>query len=90
MTGGTITFLLDKDPTLSATGAIQKDGSFSLTTHYVAGNNASSKVGAPSGEYSVTVEPAYGDELPNAIKGNSVSKKFTVSEGENNFVVEVE
>lgn len=88
--GGMITFQLDKDPALSATGEIQKDGSFTLTTHYVSGNSGASKSGAPIGEYSVTVEPAYGDELPNSIKGNSVSKKYSVKEGNNSFVIEVD
>jgi len=88
--GGTITFQLDKDPSLNATGEIQKDGSFTLATHYVSNNSGASKPGAPVGEYSVTVERFYGDELPNSIKGNSVSKKFTVKEGDNSFLVEVE
>ena len=88
--GGTITFQLDQDPTLNATGVIQKDGSFSLTTHYVSRNSDASKPGAPAGEYSVTVEPSYGNELPSVIKGNSVSKKFTVKEGDNSFVVEAD
>lgn len=90
ISGGMITFQLDKDPTLTATGEIQKDGSFTLTTYYVSSNYGASKPGAPTGEYSVTVEPAYGDELPNSIVGNSVSKKFTVKEGENSFVIELE
>ncbi len=90
ISGGMITFQLDKDPTLTATGEIQKDGSFTLTTHYVSRNSGASKPGAPAGEYSVTVEPSYGDQLPDAIVGNSVSKKFTVKEGENSFVIEVE
>ena len=87
--GGTITFQLDKDPTMNATGEIQKDGSFSLTTHYVSGNNAATKPGAPLGEYSVTVEPSYGAELPTVIKGTTVTQKFTVKEGDNSFTVEV-
>lgn len=88
--GGTITFQLDEDPALNATGDIQKDGSFSLTTHYVSRSSGASKPGAPVGVYSVTVEPFYGDELPTRIKGSSVTEKFTVKEGDNTFVVEVE
>lgn len=88
--GGTITFQLDKDPTVNATGEIGKDGSFSLTTHYVSRNSGASKPGAPVGQYTVTVEPAYGEELPTSIKGSSVSQKFTVVAGDNNFTVEVD
>ena len=89
-TGGMITFQLDEDPKINATGDIQKDGSFSLTTHYVSRNSGASKPGAPIGVYSVTVEPFYGEELPTRIIGSSVTEKFTVKEGDNTFVVEVE
>ena len=88
--GGTITFQLQTDPTMNPTGSIQKDGSFSLTTHYANGNRSSTKPGAPAGLYSVTIEPDYGPELPTHITGHTVSEKFTVKEGENSFTVEVD
>ena len=88
--GGTITFQLESDRTVNPTGTIQKDGSFTLTTHYNSGSSSSTKPGAPAGQYAVTVEPDYGPELPTVIKGNTVSQKFTVKEGDNSFTVEVD
>ncbi len=88
--GGTITFQLESDPKVNPTGPIQKDGSFTLTTHYNSGNSTSTKPGAPAGQYTVTVEPDYGPELPTVIKGNTVSQKFAVKEEENSFTVEVD
>jgi len=87
--GGTITFQLASDPTMGITGEIQKDGAFTLTTNFASGNAAKALTGAPAGEYTVTVEPSYGDELPTVIKGYTVKQKFTVKEAGNDFRVEV-
>jgi hypothetical protein len=89
--GGTLTFQQVADTGVVATGEIQKDGTFTLTTHFSVRNKAKQKPGAPAGEYKVWVEEAQPQTGPDGqlvIDPIVVGKNYTVEPKENDFLVE--
>jgi hypothetical protein len=96
--GGTITFESASPPYLRATGRIEPDGSFELSTLDVG-------PGAPEGEHRVRVEPEVPDSVdmsqgysaaqarivhPKYLQFETSGLTYKVVPGENNFTVEVE
>lgn len=82
--GGAISFASDADRSLSVSGEIKDDGSFTL--HTVKGRDR--VAGAPEGEYSVTVMPPLpADHQPVAVM--ELAKKYRVEPHENTFTIEV-
>src|SRR5262245_57499198 len=81
VTDGRIEFQSLSDPSLRATGEIDDDGNFSLTTY----RDGRERAGAVAGEHKVIVEPEWGDEkliipLPNS---------YTVERKDNAFTIEL-
>ena len=81
LTGGAVKFQSATDTTLSTTGEIQPDGSFTLSTFA----NKERVKGAPPGEYRVTVIPPLGTE--HAIQPITLPKPFTVEARDNTFTI---
>jgi hypothetical protein len=83
MTRGTVVFSPIDDPNFTATGELQPDGSFTLTTK-MPGKTAS---GAPEGEYrvriNVPIEPG-STRPPNLI---GINETFSVKPGDNDFTI---
>ena len=76
LTKGTITFFPLGDPNFAASGEIQPDGTFELTSMML----GRIERGVPEGKYRVTVEPPLDSPSENF---------FTVKPGENDFTVSV-
>jgi hypothetical protein len=91
-TGGLVTFRSTSDPGMMASGEIQADGSFTLTTYYVVAGQARTKPGAVAGEHTVTVEerqiPAARGAV-NKISPIILNKKCRVEVKENSLLIEV-
>lgn len=90
-TGGTITFKSTSDPGMMASGDIQADGRFTLTTYYVVAGQARTKPGAIAGEHTVTVEepePAVRRGPASEARSIVLPKKYQVEAKENSLVIE--
>jgi hypothetical protein len=82
--GGAILFIPLTDNTLSVSGEINDDGSFTLYT--VKGSEKAK--GAPEGAYRVTVQPPIlADHRP--VQGISLTETYRVEPKENTFTIEV-
>lgn len=86
--GGTVTFQSVDTPGLSATGDIQKDGTFTLRTHYVSDNKGRTKPGAVAGTHDVLLDPLGGQT--DRASALIVPTRYRVSTGENDITVEAE
>jgi hypothetical protein len=76
---------------MMAAGEIQKDGRFTLTTHYVLAGKAHTKPGAVAGEYTVTVESPEPKGDRRGAKETApvvIPRKYRVEAGPNSFVIE--
>src|SRR5262245_46488893 len=90
-TGGTVTFRSVSDSGAVATGEIQKDGTFTLVTHYLVDGQPRTRPGAAAGEYTVEVAAAGGPVDRDGVSSTppvQVARKYKVQPGENDFVVE--
>jgi hypothetical protein len=81
---GRIEFQSMSDPSLRATGEIDSDGSFTLTTH----KDGKTRQGAIEGQHKVIVEPDVGDDEPAIVI--VLPKPYTVEVRENDFKIEIE
>jgi hypothetical protein len=82
--GGAILFIPLTDNTLSVSGEINDDGSFTLYT--VKGSEKTK--GAPEGAYRVTVQPPIlADHRP--VQGISLTETYRIEPKENTFTIEV-
>jgi hypothetical protein len=89
--GGTITFQSVSAPEMLASGEIEADGSFTLTTHYVMAGQAKTRAGAVAGEHTVTLQPpeeARGRGKDKKTKPSVLSKKYHIEMGPNALVVQ--
>ena len=81
LTGGSVKFQSLTDPSLSTTGEIKPDGSFSLSTFA----DKERVKGAPLGEYRVTVIPPLGTE--HAVQPITLPKPYKVEARDNTFAI---
>jgi len=81
LTGGVVSFQSQADQSLTTTGEIQPDGSFSLWTFV----DKERVKGVPPGEYRVTVVPPLGAD--HSVKPISIAKPYTVEAKENRFTI---
>jgi hypothetical protein len=84
MTGGVISFQSIADPSLTMSGDIQFDGTFTLRTF----QGDTQVPGIPPGDYQVSVMPLAGDQATSPpVEPILLPKKYTVKPGENNFTI---
>jgi len=91
-TGGTLTFKSADEPAMLATGEIQEDGSFTLTTYYAEAGVAKSQAGAVAGEHTVTlVEPGPPEGSGRAARAKPVllPRRYRIEAGENFLVIDL-
>jgi hypothetical protein len=81
MTGGVVNFQSQADQSLTTTGEIQPDGSFSLSTFA----DKERVKGAPLGEYRVTVVPPLGAD--HSVRPISIAKPYKIEAKENRFTI---
>src|SRR5262245_22892679 len=81
ITDGRIEFRSVSDESLKATGEIDQDGRFSLTTY----KDSASRAGAVEGQHKVIVEPAWGDTKVTIV----LPASYTVEQKENDLTIEV-
>jgi hypothetical protein len=83
VTYGRIEFRSLADPTIQATGELESNGSFTMTTF----SEGNSRPGAVAGQYKVIVEPDVDDDQPKALV--VISEPYTVEPRENTFKIEI-
>ena len=90
-TAGTVTFRSTSDPGMMASGEIQPDGSFTLTTYYVVAGQARTQPGAVAGEHTVTVEEPEPSRRRRGVSEPRpiiLPRKYQVEAKENSLVLE--
>jgi hypothetical protein len=90
--GGMVNFKSARDPGMLATGEIQADGSFILTTYYVEAGRAKTKLGAVAGEHTVTIVepgPPEGQGRVNRVKPIILARKYHIEAEDNSLTIEI-